>query len=106
MQGFIIGFIGTDSNNVAKVEDLLHGIHMVNQYKWTPLIAEGDSKVVLHMERKIHHGNSSTKVASSWRLEGRLENLVEFMHPRLALSFNHVKRNGNKLAANLGTETH
>ena len=61
------------------------------------------------MATKIHHGISSTKVVGSWILEGRLEGLVEIIHFMMALTFNHIKRNGNKLAylmENLDTETH
>ena len=60
------------------------------------------------METKIHHGNSSAKVAESWRLEGILERLAEIFDPGLSITFNHVKKNGNKAEnrlANLGTET-
>ena len=72
MQGFRIGFIGTDSNNVTEVEVLIHGINP-NQYNWTPLITEGDSWVFVRMETQIQHGNYSSNVVALWRLEGRLE---------------------------------
>ena len=70
-----------ESNDSMEVEGLLHGIQMAKQHNWTSLIAKGDSDVVLHMATKIHHGNSSTKVATSWRSEGRMEKLMEIMHP-------------------------
>ena len=89
--------MGIESNNVAEVEGLLQGIQMAKEYNWTPLIVEVDSQMVIQMETKIHQGNSSAKVANSWQLEGILERLEKNLDPRMAVTFNHAKRNNNKV---------
>ena len=45
--------MGIESNNAAEVEGLVQGIQMAKEYNWTPLIVQGDSQVVIHMETNV-----------------------------------------------------
>jgi len=101
------GFIGQDTNNSAELEGLLHGLQLAKEKGWFPLIIEGDSRIILRMAIKIQAGKPATKVAKSWRLEGRLERLGEMLKSSEACTWSHIRRNGNKVAdrlANLGVE--
>lgn len=60
------------------------------------------------MVTKLMQGSPIHKVSSSWRMAQRLELIDNWLSQNQAISFKHVKREGNKLAdflANLGVET-
>lgn len=57
------------------------------------------------MAKKILNGSQAKKVATSWRLEARLEAIEQKLQSNRAISFTHTKREGNKIAdymANVG----
>lgn len=59
------------------------------------------------MATRIQNGSQARKVASSWRLEARLNAIEQELFKNMAISFNHVRREGNKVAdllANIGVE--
>jgi len=101
------GYIGQDTNNSAELEGLLHGIQLAQDKSWSPLVVEGDSKIILRMAEKVQSGQPAQKVSNSWRLEGRIEQLGGMLKESDACTWSHVRRNGNKVAdrlANLGVE--
>ena len=82
---------------------------MVQHHKFLPIIIEGDSQILINIAKKLLWGTTPEKVAHSWRLEARIKQLSRWLMQHRAVSFNHIKREGNKVAdllANLGTEGH
>jgi len=60
------------------------------------------------MATRIQNGSQARKVAGSWRLEARLNNIAHELRNHRALSFHHTRREGNKIAdflANIGVES-
>lgn len=59
------------------------------------------------MAKHLLNGSDARKIATSWRLEARLEAIQLKLHNNRAVTFNHIKREGNKVAdflANTGVE--
>lgn len=101
------GSIGWNTNNVAELEGLWRGLNMAQQEGLTPLIVEGDSQIIINMATKIQQGTEAQKVSRCWRMVTRLELLQSWLRDNKAITFNHIRREGNKLAdfmANLGVD--
>eukprot|EP00253_Pinus_taeda_P027174 PITA_27174 len=101
------GSIGWNTNNAAELEGLWRGLKIAQGQRLTPLIVEGDSQIIINMVSKIQQGKDVQKVSSSWRLATRLEILQKWLRSNKAISFKHIRREGNKLAdflANLGVD--
>eukprot|EP00253_Pinus_taeda_P026720 PITA_26720 len=101
------GNIGWDTNNSAELEGLWQGLSIARELNLHPLMVEGDSQIIINMATRIQNGSQTRKVAHSWRLEARLNNIEREMHYHRALSFLRTRREGNKTAdllANLGVD--
>lgn len=101
------GTIGWNTNNVAELEALWKGLTLAQQGNYFPLIVEGDSQLLINMALKLQQGSQVHKISSSWRLASRLEQIQHWLQENRAVSFKHIKRDGNKPAdflANLGVE--
>ena len=101
------GNIGWDTNNSAEMEGLWQGLLIARNLSLQPLIVEGDSQILINMATRIQNGSQARKVASSWRLEARLNVIEHELRTHRAISFHHTKREGNKVAdllANIGVE--
>lgn len=101
------GSIGWNTNNAAELEGLWRGLILAQEQNFFPLIVEGDSQILINMALKIQQGSSIHKVSSSWRMATRLERLQNWLQENQAISFKHIRREGNKLAdflANLGVD--
>jgi len=99
------GNIGLDTNNSAELEGLWKGLLLPGKLSLQPLIVEGDSQILINMATRIQNGSQARKVASSWRLEARLNAIEQELRKNRAISFNHIRREGNKVAdllANIG----
>ena len=96
--------IGKDTNNVARLEGLWKGICVADQHGYYPLVAEGDSLILINAAIRIQAGTPATKVASSWRLLSRLETLEERLKSPNSIIFQHVKRSANKVADRLANQ--
>ena len=99
------GNIGWDTNNSAELEGLWQGLLLSRHYGFHPLEVEGDSQILIAMENQLLNGTRAHKTANSWRLEARLEAIEHWLHTNRAIIFQHVKREGNKVAdllANIG----
>lgn len=73
-----------------------------------PLIVEGDSQIIINMASNLMQGSPVYKVSSIWRMATRLELLKQWLTNHQAISFKHIRREGNKLAdflANLGVDS-
>eukprot|EP00253_Pinus_taeda_P020461 PITA_20461 len=101
------GSIGWNTNNVAELEGLWRGLFMAQRERLSPLIVEGDSQLLINMAIKIQQGTEAQKVSRSWRMVTRLELLQSWLKDNKAITFNHIRREGNKLAdimANIGVD--
>eukprot|EP00253_Pinus_taeda_P008595 PITA_08595 len=101
------GSIGWNTNNVAELEGLWKGLNITQKEGFSPLIVEGDSQILINMVTKIQQGTEAQKVSRSWRMVTRLELLQSWLRDNRAITFNHIRREGNKLAdflANLGVD--
>lgn len=64
---------------------------------------EGDSQILINMAKHLLNGSQARKIATSWRLEA----IEQVLRSNRAITFNHIKREGNKVAdllANIGVE--
>lgn len=101
------GNIGWDTNNSAELEGLWQGLILTWNLNLQPLVVEGDSQILINMAKHLQNGSQARKIATSWRLEARLEAIEQSLRSNRAISFNHIKREGNKVAdllANIGVE--
>lgn len=101
------GKIGWDTNNLTELEGLWQGLLLSKNFNLQPLEIEGDSQILINMAKQLQNGTHARKVANSWRREARLEAIEHLLHNNEAIIFNHIRREGNKVAdllANLGVE--
>lgn len=101
------GSMGWNTNNVAELEGLWKGLNIAQKDGFSPLIVEGDSQILINMAIKIQQGTEAQKTSKSWRMVSRLELLQSWLKENRATTFNHIRREGNKLAdflANLGVD--
>ena len=77
---------------------MIQGVQIAIRNGWLPAIVEGDSRILIHMAQQMENGKSAKKVASSWRLTGRLEELLSLIVMYSALSFHHIRREANRVA--------
>lgn len=87
------------------MEGLWRGLNLAYIQRLTPLIVEGDSQIIINMISNTQQGKEVQNVSNSWRLATRLETLQTWLRNHNAISFKHIRREGNKLAdflANLG----
>lgn len=102
------GNIGWDTNNFAELEGLRRGLQLAGEFNYYPLEMEGDSQILITMATKILNGTQVRNIATSWRLEARLENIASELQRNRAITFMHTRREGNKVAdfmSNVGVET-
>ena len=100
------GSIGVDTNNSVELEGMLLGIKVVIRNGWLSTVVEGDSSIRVQMTKHLSNGKSTEKVSLSWRLASRLVALCILIMVHTMISFQHVKRDANKVAdmlANIGT---
>eukprot|EP00253_Pinus_taeda_P028735 PITA_28735 len=106
-KSYKLNFDGASKGNPAELEGLWQGLSLARELNLHPLMVEGDSQIIINMATCIQNGSHTRKVAHSWRLEARLNNIDRELHQHRALSFLHTRREGNKTAdllANLGVE--
>lgn len=103
-----VGSIGWNTNNATKLEGIWRGLNLVQERGFFPLIVEGDSQIIINMASNLMQGSPVYKVSSIWRMATRLELLKQWLTNHQAISFKHIRREGNKLAdflANLGVDS-
>eukprot|EP00253_Pinus_taeda_P025694 PITA_25694 len=67
------GNIGWDTNNSTELEGLWQGPLLSRNHSFHPLEVEGDSQILINMAKHLLNGSHAKKIATSWRLEARLE---------------------------------
>eukprot|EP00253_Pinus_taeda_P008572 PITA_08572 len=101
------GTKGWDTNNSAELEGLWQGLILAKDHNLFPLIIEGYSQIIINMATKLLQGAPIHKVSNSWRMAQILELLRNWLSQNPAISFQHIVREGNKLAdflANVGVD--
>lgn len=92
------GSIGWDTNNSAELEGLWQGLCLAQQHNFQPVVIEGDSQIFINMANQLLTGSPASKVANNWRMADHLELIEQWLRTNRAITFNHVKREGNKVA--------
>ena len=102
------GSIGSNTNNMAELEGLMNGLKWALQIGKTPLVAEGDSQIIINLAHRLQSGTSTAQVSNNWRWEGHLSTLMQTLTGQEAILFSHVKQEGKKVAdamVNKGVES-
>jgi ribonuclease HI len=99
-----VGFLGSITNNEAKLWILLRGIKVATKHNFNKIIVEGDSQIIIQLITKILHGEHPLKISPSWRLSRLLEDFVSLVWPYLTIIPSHVKRDTNKVVNCLENE--
>ena len=93
---------------MVELEVLINGLKWAMQTGKIPLVAEGDSQIIINLARRLQSGALTTQVSKNWRWEGRLSVLRQILTGEEAILLSHVKQEGNKVAdvmANVGVES-
>jgi ribonuclease HI len=90
--------VGEATNNDVDMDGIMEGFRFALQNQWTPMVIEGDSRVIVEMARKIQTGAKVSKVARNWRLETRLYQLEDLLISNTSIVSNYVRRESNKVA--------
>jgi len=102
------GSIGWDTNNSAELKGLWQGLCLAQQYGFFPIVIEGDSQILINIANQILQRTPAHKVVSSGRLAAHLEHIEKWLLTNRAITFQHVKREGNKVAdllENMGVDS-
>lgn len=86
------------SNNEAKLMAVYQRIRIIIRNGYTQLEIEGDSQLVIEIPRKLNNGKDWEQVAKSWRTTRLIQDLANIMKCVDYKIFNHVRRDGNKVA--------
>lgn len=100
------GSIGWDTN-LAELEGLSQGLCLAQHHGFFAIKIEGDSQILITIANQIFQGTLSHKVASNWKLTVRVELTKKWLLTNTTITFQHIKREGNKVAdllANLGVD--
>lgn len=95
------GSLGRETNSAAELEGLWKGICIAEINNFFPLEVEGDSQVLIEVAIWIQSGSSVEKIASSWWLLSRLEQIEEWFRALRSITFKHIQRITNKVADRL-----
>jgi len=98
------GTLGIDTNNAAELEGLWIGIKLAEHHHLFPLTVEGDSLILIEAAKRLQAGSKAVKIATSWRLLSRLEELEEKLHNPLNITFQHVRRNANQVVDRMANQ--
>ena len=96
--GVFWGDLGECSNNLAELEGLIHGLRWASSQPWSPLLVEGDSRLIISLVTRLQAGSNISKISNNWRWESRLMELQGILQTGQAITFQHIKRKGNKVA--------
>lgn len=96
--------LSRDSNNATKIEGLWHGLSIADKENFFPLEVEWDSQILIKAAIRLHSGSTATKVASSWRLLSRLEQIEKWLKVPRAITFKHIRRTSIKVVDRLANQ--
>ena len=98
------GSLGRDYNNAAELEGLWQGICIAERENIFPLEVEGDSQILIEAEKRLQSSSSASNIASSWRLQSRLEIIEKWLRTPKVISFKNVRIIANKVADRLANQ--
>ena len=98
------GYLGMDSNNVAELEGLWHGICIAEKENLFPLEVEGDSQILIEAAIRIQSSTPATKIALSWHLLSRMEQIEAWLRVPRTITFKYIRRSANKVADRLANQ--
>jgi len=98
------GSLGKDTKNAAELEGLWKGIYIEEMENFLPLEVEGDSQILIEAATWIHSSTSAAKIASSWRLLSRLEQIEEWLRTSRNITSKHIQCLANKVADRLANQ--
>ena len=86
-----------ETNNTTELEGFFQGLSLVSRSRWLLVMVEGDSRVIIHMSRKLSTGKKAKKVVTIWCLLSRIEILGTLISMDQDWYFGHVRREANKV---------
>ena len=87
--------MGHENNNATELSGIIEGIRMAMNLNFLPLIAEGDSQIILSLATRLQNGAHKEKITPSWRMESGISQLDEILKKSKAITFHHVRRKAN-----------
>jgi ribonuclease HI len=91
IQSLIEENLRCDTNNSAEIWGLIKGVKMDLDQNLTCVIIEGDSKIIIDLEKKILNGRDPGKITPSWHLLGPLYNFEALLRPSITLTPSHIR---------------
>jgi len=61
IRGIAWGYLEISTNNVAELEGLVMVLSWAIRKGWTPLVVEGDSKIIIAMAARLQNGSTIAK---------------------------------------------
>jgi ribonuclease HI len=101
------GNIGHNTNNAAEIWGLLCGLQVATEQDLFPIIAEGDSQIVINLLSHLLNGADPEKISPRWRLMNGLCRIKSTLQPQWVILPSHVRRMTNQvvdLLENFGVE--
>lgn len=98
------GSLGCNSNNAVEIKGIWHGLCIADKDNFFPLEVEGDSQILIDTAIHLHSVSIATKVASSWRLLSRLEQIGKWLKVPKAITFKHIRCMTNKVVDRLANQ--
>jgi len=71
------------------------GLQWAIKQTWTPLVVEGDSKLIITLARMIQSGKRAEAIGKNWRMAARLGFLESILRNSPVITFHHVRRKAN-----------
>ena len=87
--------MGHEKNNVAELSELIECIRIALNLNLLPLIAEGDSQIILSLATRLQNKAHKEKITPSWRMESGISQLDEILKKSKAITFHCVRRKSN-----------
>jgi ribonuclease HI len=94
----VAGNLGHNTNNVAEIWGLLYCLQASKEQKLFPIIAEGDSQIVINLLYHLLNGENPEKISPIWRLMNGLLIIKSILQPKWVIFPSHVRRSTNKVA--------
>jgi ribonuclease HI len=75
------GSIGPNTNNVVEIWSLLRGLQEPKDQELFPIIAKGDSQILIHLFSYLLNGVDPEKFSLGWRLMNGILRIKSLLHP-------------------------
>jgi len=90
--------LGKATNNMAELMAMEQGLEILIKNRSSNVIIEADSEITINSVKRISCGSKPEKVSNHWRLIQVYQRIQAHLQGLGSISFNHVRRNANKLA--------